>query len=108
MNKRMTDLSAIEKIAKQIGTTFKVDRVTLFGSYAYGKPGPDSDVDLLITMRTNRRPIEEAIGIRKSIRFPFPVDLMVRTPDQIKQRLSIGDPFIQDIQERGKVLYEAA
>jgi predicted nucleotidyltransferase len=104
----MTDLSAIENIAKQIGATFKVDRVTLFGSYAYGKPGPHSDVDLLVTMKTNRRSLQEAVGIRESIRFPFPVDLMVRTPQEISRRLALGDPFIRDIQERGKVLYEAA
>ena len=101
-------LSSIEEIARQIVKGFHPQKIILFGSYAYGVPGVDSDVDLLITMNTNRRPLDEAVEIRKAIRFPFPVDLMVRTPQEFSKRLTMGDPFIREIQERGKVLYEAA
>ena len=49
-----------------------------------------------------------SVAIRMAVRPPFPVDLLVRTPEKIRQRLAIGDPFIREILERGKPLYEAA
>jgi len=98
----------IRKIARQIGKQFKPQKVYLFGSYAYGKPTPDSDVDLLVLMPTNLSNVEQAIEIRKFIDVSFATDLLVRTPEQLTQRLKIGDDFIRDIVTKGIVLYEAA
>jgi hypothetical protein len=52
-------------------------------------------------------PVQKAIAIRQQIRSPFPLDLIARTPEQIQQRLEMGDFFIQDIVKNGRVLYEA-
>ena len=98
---------AIAAAARQIGERFHPERVILFGSYARGRPTPDSDVDLLVVMRTRRRPAEQAAAIRREVDFPFPVDLLVRTPRQIEDRLAMGDCFIREIVTQGKVLYEA-
>ena len=38
----------------------------------------------------------------------FPIDIMVRKPEELKQRLELGDFFLREIMEKGKVLYEAA
>ena len=103
----MVSLSDIQSVASQIAREFHPEKILLFGSYAYGKPTPDSDVDLLVSMRTSLRPAEQAARIRKAIDFPFPVDLLVRTPEQIEQRLAMGDGFIRDVTCRGKALYEA-
>lgn len=103
----MVSLSDIESIASQIAREFHPEKILLFGSYASGTPTPDSDVDLLVSMRTSLRPAEQAARIRKAIDFPFAVDLLVRTPEQIEQRLAMGDGFIRDLTCRGKVLYEA-
>lgn len=97
----------IAALAKRIAGRFRPDRIILFGSHAYGRPTPDSDVDLLVVMKTSRRPAEQAAGIRRVVSFPFPVDLLVRTPRQIQQRLAMGDCFIREILTEGKVLYEA-
>ena len=99
--------SAIERVVEQIVRLFHPRQVVLFGSYAYGEPTPDSDVDLLITMDTSLRPVEQAVAIRASVEFPFPVDLLVRTPDQIAERLSIGDSFFNEVLSKGIVLHEA-
>lgn len=103
----MVRLSDIQGIASQIARKFHPDKILLFGSYAYRKPTPDSDVDLLVFMTTALRPLEQAARIRSEIDFPFPVDLLVRTPEQIEKRLAMGDGFIRDVTRRGKVLYEA-
>ena len=82
-------------------------KIILFGSYAYGEPSPDSDVDLLVTMSTALRPVDQAVEIRTVVDFPFPVDLLVRTPEQLSERLRLGDPFFHEIIEKGIVLHEA-
>jgi predicted nucleotidyltransferase len=97
----------IEHAVERIVRLFAPSAVILFGSYAYGEPTPDSDVDLLVTMETPLRPVDQAVEIRTAVQFPFPLDLIVRTPAQVSERISLGDPFFQEILEKGIVLYEA-
>jgi predicted nucleotidyltransferase len=97
----------LEDVKKRIVEAFEPQRIILFGSYVYGKSTPNSDVDLLIVMESDERPVVRAARVSKLLRpRPFPMDIMVRTPDEIRHRLSIGDQFIREILERGKVLYE--
>lgn len=104
----MVSQATIEEVGRRIGDQFKPQRVILFGSHAEGRAGVDSDVDLLVVMPTQRDPVDESVAIRMAIRPPFPLDLLVRTPQMIEQRLSIGDPFMAHILQHGKLLYEAA
>lgn len=92
----------VDKVAKQ----FHPDRVILFGSYAYGKPTEDSDVDLLVVMPHEGPPSHQAAKIRKRIRAGFPMDLVVRSPEEVTKRLAMGDCFIQEVMDRGQPLYE--
>lgn len=79
----------------------------LFGSHAYGNPNRDSDVDLLIVMKSNKRPADRSIMVYKSMSFyPFPMDIIVRTPQEIRQRMGMGDSFYQEIVSKGKIIYE--
>jgi predicted nucleotidyltransferase len=98
---------AIDDTVRQIVQQFQPERIILFGSYAHGQPDPDSDVDLLIVMESDERPAARATRISRFLRpRPFPMDIMVRTPKEIRQRLEMGDYFILEVLERGKVLYE--
>src|SRR5437867_1594032 len=98
----------IRKYAPQVARHFRPQRIILFGSHAYGKPTEDSDVDLLVIMPHKGPGAEQATRIRLKVRAPFPMDLLVRSPQKIDQRLAWGDCFIEEILEKGKVLYEAA
>ena len=70
-------------------------------------PTPDSDVDILIVMESQDRPTERAVKVSRLLRpRPFPMDILVRTPEEIRHRLKIGDHFIQEIMNQGKILYE--
>ncbi|MBC7228098.1 MAG: nucleotidyltransferase domain-containing protein [Thermoflexales bacterium] len=100
-------LLEIQQLVQEIVRKFQPRRVILFGSYAYGAPDLDSDVDLLIEMETPLRGVEQAVAIRQAVDFPFPTDLLVRTPQQIAERVQMGDPFFLEILSQGKVLYEA-
>jgi predicted nucleotidyltransferase len=89
----------------QIAERFRPERIILFGSYAYGKPHKDSDVDILVVMPASDE-CNQAIRIRRMTDHPFPLDLIVRTPDDLQWRLSEGDWFMREIVSKGKVLYE--
>lgn len=97
----------IRAFARQIAQRFRPRAIILFGSQAWGRPTPDSDVDLFIILPTRRDPAYVAAEIRFALRPPFPVDLVVRSPREVEERLSEGDGFIRDVMERGEILYEA-
>jgi predicted nucleotidyltransferase len=97
----------ILQLADQIASRFKPDRILLFGSYAYGTPTADSDVDLLLIMASTRPTMDIELEIREAIRAPFAFDIVVRTPNEIAQRIAWKDCFITEILGRGKSLYEA-
>jgi predicted nucleotidyltransferase len=94
--------------ARRVAEKFRPDRIILFGSYARGKSTPDSDVDLLVILSFKGRGVRKAIEILTRVEPGFPVDLIVRTPRQMKQRLAWGDFFLREVVEHGKVLYEAS
>ena len=100
-------MKQIEDVGRRIGREFRSERVVLFGSYASGTPTGDSDVDLLVVMPFEGSAVDKSVEVRLKIRPPFPVDLLVRTPQVVRQRLAMGDAFMRDILRHGKVLYEA-
>jgi predicted nucleotidyltransferase len=106
-HKRRETLAAIRQLSERIAKEFKPEKIILFGSYAYGLPREGSDIDLLVIMPCAGRNTEQAIKILNTLEVVLPVDLLVRTPAEIEQRLVLGDSFIREIVERGKVLYEA-
>jgi predicted nucleotidyltransferase len=103
----MVAMDKIEEFGQRIGRQFNAERVILFGSYARGAATKDSDVDLLVIGPFEGRSVDRSVQIRMKLRPGFPVDLVVRTPQKVRQRVGMGDDFMQEILEEGKVLYEA-
>lgn len=103
----MTSMEKIEQLGADIGREFHAERVVLFGSYAYGTPTEDSDVDLLVVLPKAERPAHKSAEIYLKFTPPFAVDILVRTPEKISERLAMGDDFIKEILEKGRVLYES-
>ena len=102
----MVNRKNINALVGQIVEQFKPQQVILFGSYAYGKPTPDSDVDLLVVMPHKGPSSMQAAKIRKKVHAGFPMDLVVRSPAEIRKRLNVGDFFIREVIERGQPIYE--
>jgi predicted nucleotidyltransferase len=98
-------MSAIRRLARQTAERFHPEKIILFGSYAYGTPTPDSDVDLLVVMPM-RHQVEQAVRIDEAVERGIPLDLLVRTPKLLEQRLRADDWFLREIMTRGKLLYE--
>lgn len=100
-------MNEIKEFGRRIGLDFDTKRVILFGSYAQGTATEDSDVDLLVVCPFQGRSVDKSVEIRMKLRPRFPVDLIVRTPEKVRQRIDMGDGFMREILEEGKVLYEA-
>ena len=97
----------LRKIARQMAQALRPEKIVLFGSYAYGKPTPDSDVDLLVIMETSAPSADRYLAVSRLLRpRPFPVDILVKTPQEIRRALDRGDFFIREILTHGLVLYE--
>jgi predicted nucleotidyltransferase len=100
-------MRVIRRYAREVAERFQPDKIILFGSYAYGTPHADSDVDLLVIMPA-RNELDQAVRIRLAVDNQFPLDLIVRTPKNMAWRLEEGDSFLGEVMTGGKVLYEKA
>ena len=109
INKRKRiPMRTIRAIAKHIAEKFDPEEIILFGSHAYGKPTTRSDVDMLVVMDTPKgKEFEKSLEIRRSLpSLNFGLDVVVRSRKVIEKRTKLGDWFLADITEKGKVLYE--
>jgi predicted nucleotidyltransferase len=99
-------LSVIKRFARQIAERFHPQKIILFGSYAYGQPHNESDVDLLVIMPAYDV-IAQAIRISGAFQRLFSHSIMVRTPQQIERGLKQNNWFLREVTTKGKVLYDA-
>ncbi len=108
VNKRKRiPMRTIRAIVKHIAEKFDPEKIILFGSYAYGKPTAWSDIDLLVIMDAPKEELETSLAIRKSLPLiTFGLDIVVRSKEVIEKRKKLGDWFLIDATEKGKVLYE--
>lgn len=108
----MTKNKAIRKIIKQITEKIKneytPEKIILFGSYAYGEPSSDSDLDLFIIKETNKERRERFVEVKKLVYDPKRKVIfspLVYTTAEVEERLSLGDEFIKEILEKGEEIY---
>jgi len=105
---RLVPRRDIKSVCEELGRRFKPERTVLFGSYAYGQPTPHSDVDLLVItpLKRGERAGQRAACMRQELDAPFAMDLLVRTPQFIAERLAERDMFVEQVMSRGLVMYE--
>ena len=102
----MVTRKEIQATCDDIVRKFAPLQVILFGSYAYGAPTEDSDVDILVVMDIPKSEfLNKAIEIRQHISYRFGLDLLVRSPEEIAYRVSYNDWFLREIAEKGEVLH---
>ena len=97
----------IQDFAAELAHEFLPEKVILFGSYATGTAGEESDVDLLVVMPGDASGVRVAADIIMRLKPTLPVELIVRSSRQIKERLALNDYFLRDIMSTGKELYAA-
>jgi predicted nucleotidyltransferase len=99
----------IKKWCEIVASEFRPQQIIVFGSYANGAPTEDSDVDVLVVMPLARgnRDVKQAAAIRERVPASFPMDVIVRSPQEIARRLARGDSFIAGVLRYGQMMYEA-
>lgn len=100
------DMHRIRELSDRIARRYQPERIILFGSFAHGAPSADSDVDLLVIMPFEGRALAKCVEILNDLNPDFPVDLLIRRPEDTRRRYLEHDPLICEALDRGKVLYE--
>jgi len=103
---------AIEKVVETIRDKYDPEKIILFGSRVWGSPDEESDLDILVVKKTRKPEVERMQEVSRLVRgyqqrpYRLPMDILVKTPEEVEKRLNMGDDFIRDIVEHGKVVYE--
>ena len=96
----------IEEVVKKIVNGYNPEKIILFGSYVWGEPDEHSDYDLLIIKEDKNNFFEDQSKIRRLVGRKAAIDVLIYTPDEISNRLKLGDFFVSNIISKGKILYE--
>jgi len=102
----MVTPNEIRTFCQRLAVEYRPSRIVLFGSYARGRPRPDSDVDLLVVMPFKGNGVSKAAEMILKLRPSFAVELVIRTPTDVARRLAMNDFFLKEA-TRGRLLYEA-
>ena len=97
----------IKEITDKIVREYQPEKIILFGSWAWGTPHENSDVDMFIIKESEKKRWEREYDLRMKLignKFP-PMDLLIYTPEEMERRIRIEDFFIQDILKNGKLVY---
>ncbi len=105
--KTMIGKEEIEEIVRRIVEGVDPEKVILFGSYAYGEPDEDSDIDILVIKDMNMPRYRRVTEIKQYLRgMKIPIDIVVYTREEIEEFQGVKTSFINQIVEEGRVLYE--
>ena len=96
----------ITKIVDQIAKNYKPEKIIIFGSFAYGKPKENSDVDLVVIKKTKKRFIKRLFEVCQYVKSRLGTDILVYTPKEWKEALEEENYFIKEISQKGTVIYE--
>ncbi len=98
--------SKIPEIKEKIVREINPEKIILFGSYAWGNPTENSDVDLFVVQKSNESRRDRQVALRKKFfGSGVPMDIIIYTPEELEKRLSIRDVFIRKIIRDGKLIY---
>lgn len=98
----------INQITEKLKKEYQPEKIILFGSYAYGEPSADSDLDLFIIKQTDKERRDRFVEVKRLVYDPkrkIVFSPLVYTPTEVKERLSLGDDFVNELLEKGEVLY---
>src|SRR3990172_9207446 len=97
----------LKEAVRRIIDNFNPEKIILFGSYAYGQPTADSDLDLMVIMNTDEKPHKRAVPLRKVLKgIGIPKDIIVKTPEEFESFKDIVGTIIYPAAHRGRLLYE--
>jgi uncharacterized protein len=105
MEELTTDL--LDRITQNLVSNLKPEQIILFGSYAYGEPNEDSDVDLLVIVSQSDEPrYRRARQAYKALRgFGIATDVIVMTKEEVKRKMNVRSSLVHRAIHDGRILY---
>ncbi len=98
----------IQNIVNQLIELYKPEKIILFGSLAKGRVNRGTDIDLfIIKSDVPEFGVDRIRQLDALIKYGLATDFIVYKPEELEQRLKLGDPFVKSILKEGKVLYAA-
>lgn len=95
----------IESITQQLIQKYKPEKIILFGSGASGQMGSDSDLDFFIVKDDKKDAYHRMVEVSGLVEKDIAADFIIYTPQELSERLRLGDPFIKSVVSKGRVLY---
>ena len=96
---------ALRAFTRQLVECYAPEKVILFGSLARGEGRWDSDADILVVMAFEGRHLAKIREMRRLCPVRFPLDLLVRRPEEVEERYRGGDPVVREALDHGEVLH---
>ena len=97
----------VDEIVQKIVGAFRPRRIVMFGSRARGHVGPESDLDLLVEMESDKRPPQRAADVAQLFGLrEWAMDVVVYTPEEVRRHRNVLGTLLYTIEREGKVLYE--
>jgi predicted nucleotidyltransferase len=104
---KTVDRAVIDEVVRRIVERVRPQKIILFGSYAYGRPHADSDLDILVVMESELPRYKRAVPIYRALAgLLIPKDVLVYTPQEIESWSAVPQAFITTILKSGQVVYE--
>lgn len=103
---KTTNKNIVDHLVDKLKSSYKPDLIVLFGSRTGSTFDEDSDIDLLIIKDTKKRPLWRRVEVRKKLSTEKPLDIIVYTPEEFENLKDSGSAFINDILNKGEVVYE--
>jgi len=97
----------LKEITRRLVAEFAPERIILFGSHAWGHPDENSDIDLLVVVsESDLPPPRRASRAYRCLReVPVPLDILVKTREEVERARHVPASLIHEVLERGRVLY---
>jgi predicted nucleotidyltransferase len=96
----------LDSAVKRLVENLDVEKIVLFGSFVKGTYTKDSDIDLLVLLNTREKGVKRYAMVSELLEpREIPMDIIVKTPAEMKKRETYFDPFVKNVLS-GKVLYE--
>ncbi len=99
----------LDDVVERLVREYQPEQAILYGSYAYGTPNEESDIDIFIVKETNGRPVDRIVEVMRLLFIPgrdVSIEPLVYTPGEISERLNMHDPFLSEILVKGRVIYK--
>jgi type I restriction enzyme S subunit len=98
-------IEQVERFVAELVRGFQPDRVVQFEQLIPGSPKVNAEMGLLVVMPFEGRALAQAVRIEREVAHEFPLEVVVRRPEEVDQAVEIGDGFVKGILERGRTLY---